>query len=199
MGPVVTKTAAGRAEHRLPDDQQVLDPLTQASITVAWVILLNKPFYPLYIWYLVGSGVSASLATLIAMPFYLAIPLIARRSPFLARVALPIVGTLDTFFETKLFGHASGTELFFAACIMLVALSFCDRERWWQRGLAVAVFVIFLISRNVIGTPLHIWPDADLAILFNLNALAVASLMTFIALRYAGKRGNPGPKRGDVR
>ncbi|MGO7258911.1 hypothetical protein ACCT32_35770, partial [Rhizobium brockwellii] len=66
-----------------------LDPLTKASVTVAWVILLNKPFYPLYIWYLVGDGVAASLGTLSAAPLFLAIPLIARRSPLSARIALP--------------------------------------------------------------------------------------------------------------
>lgn len=35
------------------------DALTQATATAAWVILLNKPFYPLYVWRLVGSGVEA--------------------------------------------------------------------------------------------------------------------------------------------
>ena len=26
------------------------DPLTAASVTVAWVIIGNKPFYPFYVW-----------------------------------------------------------------------------------------------------------------------------------------------------
>ena len=46
-----------------------LDPLTQATVTLAWVIALNKPFYPLYVWYLVGNGVVASLATMLAANF----------------------------------------------------------------------------------------------------------------------------------
>uniref|UniRef100_UPI0031015463 hypothetical protein n=1 Tax=Neorhizobium sp. EC2-8 TaxID=3129230 RepID=UPI0031015463 len=58
-----------------------LDPRTQATVTVAWVIVANKPFYPLYVWYLVGNGVTASLGTLLAAPFFLAIPLIARHAP----------------------------------------------------------------------------------------------------------------------
>lgn len=163
-----------------------LDPLTQATVTIAWVIFANKPFYPLYVWYLVGNGATASLGTLLAAPFFLAIPFIARRSPLAARLALPLVGTLDTLFETKLFGTGSGTELFLAPCIMLAALSFRAEETWWQRGMAVFVFLAFVFSRYAIGPPLHAWSAADLPILLNLNAFAVASLTAFIALRYAG-------------
>ena len=170
----------------MADTRTSLDPLTQATVTVAWVIFLNKPFYPLYVWYLVGNGVIASLGTLISAPFFLAIPFLARRSPLIARLALPLIGTFDTLFETKLFGQDSGTELFFAACIMLVALSFKAEEKRWQRGMAGLVFAMFILSRSYVGPPLHIWTESDLAILFNLNVFAVASLMAFIALRYAG-------------
>ncbi|KAA9383929.1 hypothetical protein NDL68_02820 [Neorhizobium galegae] len=163
-----------------------LDPMTQATVTIAWVIFANKPFYPLYVWYLLDSGVAASLGTLLAAPFFLAIPFIARRAPLAARIALPLVGTLDTLFEVKLFGTGSGTELFFAPCIMLVALSFRVEETRWQRGLAALLFLVFLLSRYTIGTPLHAWSKGDLAILLDLNAFAVACLMVFICLRYAG-------------
>ncbi len=176
------------------EERPIYAPLTQASVTIAWVILLNKPFYPIYVWYLVGNGVIASLATLVAAPFFLAIPFIARLSPIGARAALPTIGALDTLFETKLFGQGSGTEIFFAACIMLVALSFRDEERLLQRGLSILMFGVFLISRGFIGPPLHVWTDQDLVIFFNLNAFAVASLMTFIALRYAGCKGSSGSK-----
>ncbi|QFY61143.1 hypothetical protein FZ934_12435 [Rhizobium grahamii] len=172
----------------MADSRPPLDPLTQATVTVAWVIFANKPFYPLYVWYLVGNGVTASLGTLLAAPFFLAIPFIARHAPLAARLALPLVGTLDTLFETKLFGTGSGTQLFLAPCIMLAALSFRSEETWWQRGMAAFVFLVFVLSRYAIGAPLHAWSDADLSTLINLNAFAVASLMAFIALRYAGVR-----------
>ncbi|WP_430442369.1 hypothetical protein [Shinella sp.] len=165
---------------------QRLDPLTQATATIAWVVALNKPFYPVYVWYLVGNGVVASLGTLLSAPFFLAIPFIARRFPPAARIALPLVGIFDTLFETKLFGSGSGTELFFAACIMLVTLAFRPDEKWWQRALDALVFAVLMFSRSFIGPPLHVWADAELHTLFNLNAFAVASLMAFVALRYAG-------------
>lgn len=170
------------------DGRSHQDELTRASVTVAWVILLNKPFYPLYVWWLVGSGVEASLGTLVSVPFFLLVPYFAPRSPHAARLALPLVGTLDTLFATKLFGYESGTALFLAPCIMLVALSFHAAEARWQRGMAALLFVAFFVAHKRLGEALHVWPATELDTLFSINAFAVASLMAFIAIRYAGIR-----------
>lgn len=172
-----------------PAQKGELDALTAASVTVAWVIVANKPFYPPTIWWLVGNGVEAAWWSVLSMPFFLAIPFIAKKSPLAARIALPVIGTVDTVFETKLFGTASGTELFFAACIMLVALSFRATEKLWQIGLTGFVFAGFLTTRYLAGDALHVWSAQDLAKLFNLNAFAMACLTAFIALRYSGIRG----------
>jgi len=165
------------------------DALTAATVTVAWVIVANKPFYPPTIWWIIGNGVEAAWLSVLSMPFFFAIPFIARRSALAARIALPVIGTIDTVFETKLFGTGSGTELFFAACIMLVALSFRAGEKLWQIGLTGFVFVGFLTTRYLIGDALHVWSAEDLSKLLNLNAFAVACLTAFIALRYSGIRG----------
>jgi len=165
------------------------DALTAATVTVAWVIVANKPFYPPTIWWIIGNGVEAAWLSVLSMPFFLAIPFIARRSALAARIALPVIGTIDTVFETKLFGTGSGTELFFAACIMLVALSFRAGEKLWQIGLTGFVFAGFLTTRYLIGDALHVWSAEDLSKLLNLNAFAVACLTAFIALRYSGIRG----------
>ena len=164
------------------------DELTRASVTVAWVIIANKPFYPLYVWWLVGSGTEAALGTLMSVPFFLLVPFLARRAPLWARVALPVVGTVDTLFETKLFGYGSGTELFLAPCMMLVALSFHATEAWWQRGMAAVVFLAFVVVHGRMGEALHAWDAEQLGTLFSINAFAAASLMAFIAIRYAGVR-----------
>ena len=162
------------------------DPLTAATVTIAWVIILNKPFYPATIWWLLGDGFQASMISVISMLFFFAIPFLARRSPLAARIALPLIGTVDTVFETKLFGVASGTELFFAACVMLVAVSFRQSERLWQVGMTGVVFAGFLYTRYLLGDAWQMWSAPDLAKLLNLNAFAVACLTAFIALRYAG-------------
>jgi hypothetical protein len=163
-----------------------IDSLTAASVTIAWVIIANKPFYPAYVWYLTGDGVAMALWTMISVPFFLLVPYFARSAPLAARLALPIVGTLDTLFETKLFGEGSGTLLFLAPCIMLVALSFRIGEAWHQRMLAALFFVVFAASFGRLEPAMHVWDAADLASLFALNAFAVASLTAFIAIKYAG-------------
>jgi hypothetical protein len=168
-------------------DKQPPDPLTSAAVTVTWVILANKPFYPLYVWWLTGDGVAMSCWTMIAAPLFLLVILGARRFPLAARLAVPLIGTLDTLFETKLFGYGSGTELFLAPCIMLAAVSFYTDEKWWQRGLAAFIFVAFAIAHKRLGMALHIWSDQHLAALLNLNAFAVASLMAFVALRWPAR------------
>ncbi len=173
------------------NERRHLDPQTQATVAIVWVILINKPFYPLYVWYLVGNGTTAALATLLAAPMFIIIAFMAPLAPLAARIALPLVATLDTLFETKLFGTGSGTQLFLAPCIMLAALSFRAEEIWWQRGMAVFVFLAFVLYRYALGPALHVWSDPDLAILLNLNSFAVASLMALIAVRYAGIMTEP--------
>ena len=174
---------------------KAVDPLTQASVSIAWLIIANKPFYPVYVWWLVGSGVEASLWTLAGAPLFLAVPLLAKRSPLLARAALPMAGLIDTLFETKLFGADSGTELFLAACVMLAAVSFRRHEMWWQRAIAVIIFAAFAALHGRYGTALYIWSAEDLATFRGLNAFAVAGLLTFIAIRYAGIDRAPPPAR----
>jgi hypothetical protein len=164
-----------------------LDELTRATIAVAWLIVANKPFYPLYVWYLAGDALHVALGAAISLPFFAAIPFLARRSAWAARIALPVIGTCDTFFETRLLGQASGTELFFAACIMLAAVSFYAHERWSQRGVVAFVATGFVLSRVIDAGP---QPAFSVSVLLELNIFAVASLMVFLALRFGGRRGS---------
>lgn len=162
------------------------DALTQATITVSWVIILNKPFYPIYVWWLLGTGVGTSALTLASVPFFLLIPLIASRFSFYARLALPLVGTVDTVFETWVFGRASATLLFLAPCLMLAVLSFHTNEKWTQRCLSCFIYGCFAAGWWLIGPPFYPWGSEQLSTLLGVNAFAVASLMAFIGLRYAG-------------
>jgi hypothetical protein len=155
-----------------------------ASVATAWIILANKPVYPLYVWWFAGEGVLASTATMLTGPLYAAVILLARRSGFAARLALPLVGLADTLFATKLFGGASGTELFLAPCGLLAVLAFGDQELNWSRGLAVLIGAAFAISHGRLGAPLYPWSAQALVQLASVNAYAVASLCVFIAWRF---------------
>jgi len=165
-----------------------IDALTRATVTVAWLIAANKPFYPLYVWYLAGDAFHVALGAALSLPFFAAIPFLARRSALAARIALPVVGTIDTFIETMLLGQVSGTELFFAPCIMLAVLSFHPEEKWWQRGVVAFVAAGFLLSRALAAAPPPAFGESYLSTLLNINIFAVASLMAFLAIRYGGRR-----------
>jgi hypothetical protein len=165
---------------------QPADPLASATAAVAWMVVANKPLYPAIIWWYVGGGFEASLATLIAAPFYAAAAFFAGRAPLAARVATPAVGLADTMLATKVFGQGSGTELFLFACGLLAMLAFRPREAWWSRGLVGLIFVAFVAMRLAGGVALYALPPDELARLLDLNIVSAASLFAFIGLRFAG-------------
>ena len=156
------------------------DGLTSASVTTAWVIVGNKPLYPVYVWWLAGADWKPSLWTLAAWPLFAALPFFAG----IARVGLALVGTLDTALATVIFGEGCGVEAFFAPCAALAALSFRTSEAWTARVLTAAVFVVFAALRY--AAPAGLFPLSPT--LLNLNLLSAASLTAFIGLRFASAR-----------
>ncbi len=159
------------------------DALTAASATTAWVVVANKPFYPLYVWGLAGLAAErASLWTLASWPLFAALPLLARRWPVAARAGLPLVGTADSAFATFMFGEASGVEAFLVPCAALAALSFRAEHAWLARALTAVVFVVFAALRY--AAPAGVSPLP----LLNLNLFSAASLTAFVGLRFASVR-----------
>ena len=166
--------------------QPEVDPLTSAVRTVAWLIFANKPVYPLYVWWFAGSGVLASTLTAASAPLWLALAWWGPRSPLLLRAGAPLLGLVDTLMATKLFGPASGTELFFAPCLLLAVLSFRVDESRISRGLVAVIYLVVIAAHGRYGAAWHDWPPAQLASLLDVNALAVASLCAFIGWKFAG-------------
>ena len=56
------------------------DPLAAATNFIALCVVGNQPFYPLYVWWVVGDDGWVSFLTFLSTPFFLIIPAIARRS-----------------------------------------------------------------------------------------------------------------------
>jgi hypothetical protein len=160
---------------------------TSASVTTAWVIVLNKPFYPLYVWYVAGSGVAASLWTWALLPLFAALPYVAKRWPYAARVGLPLVGTADSAFATLMFGQACGVEAFFAPCAALSALSFTGAEAWTSRVLTSLVFSAFAALRFLAPAGLYPWPPGETSAVLDLNLMSAASLTAFIGFRFSSR------------
>jgi hypothetical protein len=170
-----------------------LDVRTQAVRSIAWLIVVNKPIYPIYVWYLTGEGVAMSCLSVLSGLAFLAVALLAPRAPLAARIAFPLVALVDTLAETKLFGAASGTELYAAPAALIAALSFYAWEARWPRGLILVLYVGLLALHGRTGAPLFAWSEAGLDHLRELNIFAVASLTVFVVWRFSGLTDPPPP------
>lgn len=160
---------------------------TDAVVAVAWLIVANKPVFPLYVWWFVGTGTATAFVTAMSAPAFLAIALFGRRHALAARLALPLVGAVDTIFATKLFGAASGCELFFVPCVLLAIVGFTPAEGRWAKGLIAVLFGGFVASHGHLGAALGPWTSAEAARLLDVVVFAVASLTAFIGWRFSGR------------
>jgi hypothetical protein len=161
------------------------DPLIAAGNLVAMVVAWNQPFYPLYIWWLVSDVIWPSYFTFLSTPFFLAVPAIARRHPVSGLVTFVLAGIGNTVLSVKLFGEASGVELFLAPCVMLAAMLFRQKERLVMLALVGLAFAVFAGLHGRYGPPLHLYTAEEYASFLSLNAFSVGTLMAFIGLTFA--------------
>lgn len=171
------------------------EPLTAATSLTAFVIGANGPFYPFYLFIMIGSTALPVFLTMLASPLFLAIPFLARRHPRVGRMALPVLGTLNTVWCIKLLGMDSGVALFLLPCIGLAGLSFTTAERRLSLSLLALPFAFFLWQTHGpgLGAPLLSFTPAQAAALRGLNIASVGTLTAFIGLVYARE---PGPSAG---
>lgn len=164
--------------------QTGLDELSAASRSVAVVIALNKPVYPLYVWWLAEDAFKASLVTAASLPLYAAVIYLYRKHPYAGRIGMVLAGTLDTLAITKFFGEASGAWLFLAPCLLLAFLSFYEIEKWTARILIGAVFALFAVFFGRYGAPVFSLSASEIDTLYTLNIFGAFSLLAFICLRF---------------
>lgn len=162
------------------------DPLAAATNVVTLVVVGNQPFYPLYVWWFVGDDRWSSLLTFLSTPFFLVIPWIARRSSLAGRAMLPIVGALNSFFCAKVFGQASGVELFLCPCAMIAGMAFRPEERKVMLTTIGFCFVGFLLLHGRYGPAVHLFSDAEYARFVSMNAISVGALIGLVAMRFSG-------------
>jgi hypothetical protein len=161
------------------------DPLTAASNFIALIVVANQPFYPLYVRFFVGDDGWVSLMTFFSTPFFLAVPAVARISSLAGRAMLPIVGVLNTLFCAKIFGQASGVELFLCPCAMIAGMALRANERKSMLAILGLAFGGFLALHNRYGAPLHLFSDAEYARFLSMNAVSVGALIGLVALQYS--------------
>jgi hypothetical protein len=162
------------------------DPLVAAGNWIALVVVSNQPFYPLYLYAIVGDRLAPSLLTFLSTPFFAAVPAVSRRHPVAGRAMLPLIGIANVMVSAKAMGVSSGVEMFLIPCALIAASLFRPSERKVGLpivGVALATYV-FLHGRY--GAPLGDYSATEYSALLSLNAVSAATLSVFVGLLLAG-------------
>jgi hypothetical protein len=167
------------------------DPLVRACNVVALVVAANQPFYPLYVLWLVGHGVAATLLTFLSTPFFVAVPLLARHSPRWSRAMLVLAGMANTIVVTAIFGQASGVELFLMPCVLIAAAFFRASDSVIAMGLVALGLGLFLGLDGRYGAPICQCSAADQKALLGLHAISAGTLVVFIGFVSRDSRSSP--------
>jgi hypothetical protein len=166
------------------------DRLTEACNKVALLLAGNTPFYPLYLWFILGrDGGPWLLLSALSLPFFAATIFMARRSGLAARAWLCGSASLNTAWVAWLLGPPAGVALFFLPCLVLTVLAFRANE-FMIRGLLTSL--PFVLYAALIWLPQHapgaITPS-EFASLFKLNAVSVALLSVVLPYLLGTARG----------
>lgn len=174
------------------------DPRAAIAGTVALVIVSNQPFYPLYLYWVVGPVVSPSYVTFLSTPLFAAVPAAIKFNSVFGRCLLLVAGIGNTLICRAAFGPGSGVEVFLFPCLMLALMLFRPPERAFALGFAALAFVAYLLPHSALGTPLHVYDPGEYAALRHLNFLSAASLTALIGWLFAaGTDTIPGSDETD--
>ena len=156
------------------------DPLARLAGTVALVVAGNQPFYPLYLYAIVGAESWPAWLTLTTLPLFAAVPAVARRHSLAGRAMLPIVGVANTVLTVKLIGTGTAVELFLLPCVVLSTVLFRSSERLVMLGVAALPFAAYLLLDGAVGAPLQLYSEANYRSIIAMHAISVGSLLALI-------------------
>lgn len=162
------------------------DPMVAACNLIALVVASNQPFYPLYVYWTVSAHVWPTVFTFLSTPFFLAVPAIARRYSRAGRALLPIAGMANTVLSARVFGAASGVEIFLIPCALIAATFFRASERLVGFILIGAALLIYLGLTGRYDAPVHIYTNFEYQAFFRLNAMSAGTLTVFVGLIASG-------------
>lgn len=163
------------------------DPLAEAANTVAMVIACNQPFYPFYLYFAVGGASWPSWLTLLSTPFFVAVPVVARRSSLAGRTMLALLSIAATMLAVKALGAASYVQLFLLPCVALGALLFRPGERAVMALVFLSAILAYLSLANPfldvgLGVGIATLSPGDEGAIAAVNAMSVVCLTAVIGI-----------------
>lgn len=162
------------------------DPLVASCNLIALVVAANQPFYPLYVCFAVSEHIAPTYFTFLSTPLFLAVPAVARHWPTVGRALLPLTGMVNTILSAKVFGQASGVEVFLFPCALIAAAFFRSSERLIGLSLSGLALAIYLGLHGRYGAPVHLYAAPEYEAFANLNAISAGMLTVFVGLVLSG-------------
>ncbi len=161
------------------------DPRVAAANMISLLVASNQPFYPLYLYWLVSTDVTAALFTFLSTPLFLAVPAVARWNSVAGRALLPLAGIANTVLSSWLLGTASAVEIFLIPCGTIALLLFRPQERVVALALTALAFGVFLLH-DVYALPIAQYNAAQYTALARLNVMSAGMLTAFVAILFSG-------------
>lgn len=157
------------------------DPRMAYGNAIALLVGSNQPFFPLYLYAVLGDAARPSLWGLLSTAIFCVMPIVARRDALSAKILLSLYASLHTAAYVGLMGQGAGFELFFLPCILLAALLFPARQRMLAWTLCAVPLLLYLGLQRL---QIHPQPyDADaLASLWQINAVSTACLTALMGM-----------------
>lgn len=154
------------------------NPRLAVAGSVALVIAGNQPFYPLYVYAIVGGQAWPTLLTWFSTPFFLLVPALCRRSPLAGRLLLVVASIGNTMVTACALGAASLVELFYIPCLALAPLLFRRSEA--KIGYLVCITGVLIglaVIHGGLGKGLVFFDSAELRSLGKLHVFSIISLL----------------------
>ena len=166
------------------------DPVVEASNFIALMVAASQPFYPLYVYWILGPDFWPTLFTLLSTPFFIAVPALARVNSLAGCALLPIVGIANTAMSAALLGPRSGVLLFLAPCIVIASLQFGRSERWLALIMAALALAAFWGLQPGAYASLVALSELEASRLVTLHAISVGTLLVVAGFSFARARSS---------
>ena len=158
------------------------DPHVAAANKIALLVAGNQPFYPLYLFALVGHDAWPALLTFVSTPFFIAVPALARCSSLGGRVMLLLAGLGNTVLCARIFGTASGVEWFYVPCAIIALMIFRRTEAWARLSLTILPALLFVGLSGRYGAPLQEFTGEQYGAIARINLFSALGLTAFLLL-----------------